>query len=654
MIGDYEKTVYINGSTPAINATNLNKNEDKTAELDTWAAAADEQINKPTYSGSIYNTASIFSTGTGTDKDGNPVDVSASIKDVMVKECKTVGDTYENGVTTLPHCIRSVGKNLFDAYDYVRNVTHTPKPYIDEDGFLMHVPGGSGYNYTACPVYYFAAGTYTVSQIFKTTGHTRRVILYDLSGNIIYDDTSSGSSTFTIAQSGYYYLKVFSPTNGGIKLQLEVGATATDYEPHKSDEVYCPVELHKVPNGKCDKYDFLTGTHDKRVNKYVLKAEDIVEMATYTNNIEIAETREFYDGYQHDFVNDNAIVEGWELISQVQFQDSTEFIGSVLFNIYKKFLFIFPKGTTLQQAKNALAGLTIIYQLETPETYYYPPQALQVFENGTVYVETINTDYGFYDSGLTISNTNIPIDTLVEVLKFDSDTGAATEIPVNTCTVAGNGLSFTSTALTYGDLVWFAYEYDSSLSAPGTVIMDYPLNTAAQIVANSRAIGVVDRKAEDIRRYAELGFERMENAFGINSGRASLTGTIAANSTLTKTIALGAPDYTEGSCVIGGGNSGILVFFTTDREEAFVVGHVQDYDGNRWGSAWSRAREGCITNKLGSSSGALALGHLATGHYGITIDDVYINGSNLTIVYRNNLETSEPLDNRVDWRVKKK
>lgn len=533
-----------------VSSENMNKMDAKIKELDTWAAAADEQINKPTYSGSIYNTASIFSTGTGTDKDGNPVDVSASIKDVMVKECKTVGN---NEVPTLPHRIRSVGKNLFDAYGYARNVVWALKPYIDEDGFLMHVPDGSGYGYDACPVYYFAAGTYTVSQIFKTTGHTRRVNLYDLSGNLIYDDTSSGSSTFTIAQSDYYYLKVFSPTNGGIKLQIEVGTTATDYEPHKSDEVYCPVEL-----GSADEYDFVTGVHTK------------------------------------------------------------------------------------------------IYQLETPETYYYPPQALQVFEKGTVYVETITADYGFYDSGLTISNTNIPIDTLVEVLKFDSDTGAATEIPVNTCTVAGNGLSFTSTALTYGDLVWFAYEYDSSLSAPGTVIMDYPLNTAAQIVANSRAIGAVDRKAEDIRRYAELGFERMENAFGINSGRASLTGTIAANSTLTKTITLGAPDYTEGSCVIGGGTDGILVFFTTDPEEAFVVGHVQDYDGNRWGSAWSRAREGRITNKMGSSSGSIALGHLATWHYGITIDDVYIDGSNLTIVYRNNLETSEPLDNRVDWRVKKK
>jgi hypothetical protein len=33
-LGDYTKTEFANGTTPAINAANLNNNEDKTAELD--------------------------------------------------------------------------------------------------------------------------------------------------------------------------------------------------------------------------------------------------------------------------------------------------------------------------------------------------------------------------------------------------------------------------------------------------------------------------------------------------------------------------------------------------------------------------------------------------------------------------------------------
>jgi len=34
-LGDYTKTTYANGTTPAINDTNLNNNENKTKEIDT-------------------------------------------------------------------------------------------------------------------------------------------------------------------------------------------------------------------------------------------------------------------------------------------------------------------------------------------------------------------------------------------------------------------------------------------------------------------------------------------------------------------------------------------------------------------------------------------------------------------------------------------
>lgn len=37
-IGDYTKTTFVNGTTPAINAINLNNNENKTDELDAQLA----------------------------------------------------------------------------------------------------------------------------------------------------------------------------------------------------------------------------------------------------------------------------------------------------------------------------------------------------------------------------------------------------------------------------------------------------------------------------------------------------------------------------------------------------------------------------------------------------------------------------------------
>lgn len=44
-LGDYTKTSYNNGGTPAINDVNLNNNEDKTAELDTNLATEQSRID---------------------------------------------------------------------------------------------------------------------------------------------------------------------------------------------------------------------------------------------------------------------------------------------------------------------------------------------------------------------------------------------------------------------------------------------------------------------------------------------------------------------------------------------------------------------------------------------------------------------------------
>ncbi len=43
-LGDYTKTTFANGVSPAINATNLNNNENKTKELDTAVAGIDSDV----------------------------------------------------------------------------------------------------------------------------------------------------------------------------------------------------------------------------------------------------------------------------------------------------------------------------------------------------------------------------------------------------------------------------------------------------------------------------------------------------------------------------------------------------------------------------------------------------------------------------------
>ena len=43
-LGDYTKTAYANGTTPSINATNLNNNENKTKEIDTALVMSEVSI----------------------------------------------------------------------------------------------------------------------------------------------------------------------------------------------------------------------------------------------------------------------------------------------------------------------------------------------------------------------------------------------------------------------------------------------------------------------------------------------------------------------------------------------------------------------------------------------------------------------------------
>ena len=74
----------------------------------------------------------------------------------------------------------------------------------------------------------------------------------------------------------------------------------------------------------------------------------------------------------------------------------------------------------------------------------------------------------FYSTSIAISDTDYPINSLQEVFKVDEETGVETPIDISTCTVAVDGLSFTSTALTDGDLVWFRYEHTLDSTVPTT------------------------------------------------------------------------------------------------------------------------------------------------------------------------------------------
>lgn len=110
----------------------------------------------------------------------------------------------------------------------------------------------------------------------------------------------------------------------------------------------------------------------------------------------------------------------------------------------------------------------LYYQLAEPVLSYYPPKSIPLEINSTIEHNPIISDIAFYSTGFTITDTNYPISALEEVFKVDEETGVETPIAVSTCTVASGGLSFTSTALTNGDLVWIRYSHENGSIIPTT------------------------------------------------------------------------------------------------------------------------------------------------------------------------------------------
>jgi hypothetical protein len=139
-------------------------------------------------------------------------------------------------------------------------------------------------------------------------------------------------------------------------------------------------------------------------------------------------------------------------------------------------------------------------------------------------------------------------------------------------------------------------------------------------------------------------------------GNFEYTDSINASSTLTKTIALGA-NYSHGRLVIknkypGSGSSpnyfqGLTAVFGTDNTKTLLSGAGYMSTTYYPAGGWSQRMLGKVTG----SAESVEYGRLVTGNANITIDDIYINGANLTIVFRNNSAGAISLACVGDWEV---
>jgi len=160
-------------------------------------------------------------------------------------------------------------------------------------------------------------------------------------------------------------------------------------------------------------------------------------------------------------------------------------------------------GTTQVGVKGdilTIDAVSLNYQLATPVVT--PAEVighLDSHPNGTIIVEPIVADFDFYDEeeGIIIKDINVPIKRLDKVIWTDKETGYEVDI-TDTCTVAGNKLGFTSTYAVEGDLIWYEYEYDSSMTTLPTVSFKAPLNSKAVIEDLVKAKGELQKKTDNL------------------------------------------------------------------------------------------------------------------------------------------------------------
>lgn len=254
-------------------------------------------------------------------------------KEPTKEQCDQIFTNWFDGTksTVCASRLKSVGKNLFDG-------TFKKDTYIDVNGNFSTQVGTR----TTNKIEVMSGKQYTISGGNRTT-----IRIEDAYGSKIFNEQNAITPrVITIPQNGKYLYVYYSTDGTHSSFQVEQNTVATPYEPYKESTQYMPNvgELRSLPNGTKDELNVVTGVKTQRIgNKTNVASGTVIDYA------DMATAGQFVAYYA----------------------DGTQQVG--------------VKGDTL----TALA-VSLIYQLAEPVVTKLPAQApLQVFENGTVYVEPL-------------------------------------------------------------------------------------------------------------------------------------------------------------------------------------------------------------------------------------------------------------------------
>jgi len=291
------------------------------------------KMNTGAYTEEIYNTSSIFSVGLGTDSSGNALDYVSSIVNGQTSLVVS-GRTYTNKATTSGATISS----LDSTKTYI--LTNTLNASVDVDGTPTATPA-------------------------KITGITSTVLTW-ASGNTGFVEVPSAETSLlaSVLNARYSYII-------GTKSTTSVKLVSKDSENNIVSQIYLPPVGQSVGIVK-DEISVVggKGIKTRKVKTYTLQSADINTPAvgdTYAD-ITYFNFPKFTDYSGKGKVEFNSMVVDGYAQSTItsNFNDANQ-IGKQLQGADFNYVWVgFAKGTTLEQARTALVGKALTYQLATP------------------------------------------------------------------------------------------------------------------------------------------------------------------------------------------------------------------------------------------------------------------------------------------------
>lgn len=510
----------------------------------------------------------IFELPTGSTIESDFTNLTAD--QLAIKYPYVKGDkVYGSGAQRLV----SRGKNLFDGWELGGIYLTSGIEFSTTDKLRSkdYIPVASNTAYVAVDP----------EQISTNARNVQNVLEFD-KNKVFIKSTLLISTLITFTtQSNTTYVRFVSQTVGAssfviskytsYKTQLELGSTATPYEPYYESIVYTPVIGNSLPNGTVDQINILSAQHMQNVQEYTLQASDIAGVIDRTNYTQAYTADNFLTNISGvagvDGLQGTVLISGW---AEQAFSAAGDYIANKFSTRSPASLwFNFPLGTTRSAAALALAGTKIYYQLATPvitPLQLHGASEFELYPNGSVYSEPCIS--GWTNTASTVITTSaLPIKSIRKVTKYTyvGHQRVETDVTANASTADNLTLviaSFDATANYFYDC-----EYDSQYST--NPLMEINAEVLGGVLSHDYAAGATTKTLTANESLAEYFI--LTNAGGaaqlIMQPQSGVTKTIENNSGQTITV----KTATSTGVTIATGKIATLKFNGTDFKKISEV-----------------------------------------------------------------------------------